>query len=640
MIHHCKQISEVVSMNKVAPKGLLLLHTIKDLRIRFVALLAMLLFATSTLAQMSNNDFLPVEQAFLYDVSANADDTLTITWDIAPDYYLYRHQLKFEGEPQPVADVRIPDGKPIEDEFFGESEVYYNQVAVTVDPGQAQTLNIAWQGCAEAGLCYPPQRATLNLTDYNIGGSSSTNSSGASSATAAPTGNESTSAPTLGEDQSLAASLADGNTAWVLAIFFGLGLLLVLTPCVLPMVPILTSLIVGSGARGKRGFVLSVAYVLPMAATYALLGVAAALAGASLQAVMQTPWVLGAFALVFVTLALSMFGVYELQLPAGLRDRLNNASNRQPGGSLGGAAILGVLSALLVGPCMTAPLAGALLYIADSGNVVLGGSALFMLGLGMGAPLVLAGSVGAHLLPKPGPWMTGVKVVFGFVMLGTAIWFVERVVADNVVLSLWGAWLVAIGITLYQLAVQAATPTAPTRMISRIAGLLIGLWGGLLVIGAAGGADSIQQPLAFASTSVTMAAGNTASAGQGDFMDRFEGVADLGDFETKVDKASANGQWTLVDFYADWCISCKVIEEEVFGNSEVQQALGDFQLLRPDVTKNDTTDRALMQQFGIIGPPTILLIGPDGQERRAARVVGELSAGEFMQHLSRAKSAL
>ncbi|KKM05224.1 hypothetical protein LCGC14_1756280 [marine sediment metagenome] len=623
-------------MNKVAPIGLLLFHTIKNLRIRVVALLAMLLLATSTLAQMSNSDFLPVEQAFSYDVSANADDTLTITWDIAPDYYLYRHQLKFEGEPQPVTDVRIPDGKPIEDEFFGESEVYYDQVAVTVDPGQAQTLNIAWQGCAEAGLCYPPQRATLNLSDYNIGGGSG----GASSATAAPTGDESTSRPALGEDQSLAAGLADGNTAWVLAIFFGLGLLLVFTPCVLPMVPILTSLIVGSGARGKRGFVLSVAYVLPMAATYALLGVAAALAGASLQAIMQTPWVLGAFALVFVALALSMFGVYELQLPAGLRDRLNNASNRQSGGSLGGAAILGVLSALLVGPCMTAPLAGALLYIADSGNVVLGGSALFVLGLGMGAPLVLVGSVGSHLLPKPGTWMTGVKVVFGFVMLGTAIWFVERVVADNVVLGLWGAWLVAIGITLYQLAVHAATPTAPTRMISRIAGLLIGLWGGLLVIGAAGGADSIQQPLAFASTPVTLATGNTASAGQGDFMDRFEGVVDLGDLETKVDKASANGQWTLVDFYADWCISCKVIEKEVFGNSEVQQALGNFQLLRPDVTKNDTTDRALMQQFGIIGPPTILLIDPDGRERRAARVVGELSADEFMQHLSRAKSAL
>src|SRR5690554_6028795 len=445
-------------------------------------------------------------------------------------------------------------------------------------------------------------------------------------------------APALAEDQTLAARLADGNTAWVLTVFFGLGLLLVFTPCVLPMVPILTSLIVGSGARGKRGFVLSLAYVLPMAATYAVLGVMAALAGASLQAIMQTPWVLGAFALVFVVLSLAMFGVYELQLPARLRDGLNNASSRQSGGSLGGAAILGVLSALLVGPCMTAPLAGALLYIADTGNVVLGGSALFALGLGMGAPLVLAGSVGAHLLPKPGAWMTSVKVVFGFVMLGTAIWFIERVVPANVVLGLWGAWLLAIGMTLHQLAVQGAEPMTPKSMISRFLGLLIGLWGVLLVIGAAGGADDFMRPLAFASGPVVMTSGSAAAIEQEGFMQRFEEVNDLNDLNQKVDKATAKGQWTLVDFYADWCISCKVIEDEVFGDLEVQQALTGFQLLRPDVTANNSADRELMQRFNIIGPPTILLIGPDGQERRAARVVGELSASKFMQHLSRAQA--
>lgn len=592
----------------------------------------LLILSMPSQAQLGDNDFLKAEQAFSHEVTANGDDTLTITWDIAPGYYLYRHQFKFESDNQAVADVRIPDGNPIEDEFFGASEVYYDQVAVTVDPGRARTLSIAWQGCAEAGLCYPPQRATLDPADYLDGDSESNAETAAASA-----GDGAVSGAMLAEDQSLAASLADGNTVGVLAIFFGLGLLLVFTPCVLPMVPILTSLIVGSGARGGRGFVLSVAYVLPMAVTYALLGMAAALAGANLQAIMQTPWVLGAFALVFVALALSMFGVYELQLPAGLRDRLNSASNRQHGGSLGGAAIMGVLSALLVGPCMTAPLAGALLYIADSGDAVLGGSALFTLGLGMGAPLVLAGSVGAHLLPKPGTWMTGVKVIFGFVLLGTAIWFVERVVPDNVTLGLWGAWLVAIGITLYQLAVRSAAPIAPTRMISRIAGLLIGLWGGLMVVGAAGGADSLRQPLAFASAVTTGADATPAAAEQGDFMDRFDGVADLDDLNETIDRASANGQWTLVDFYADWCISCKVIESEVFGDPEVQQALGDFQLLRPDVTENDAADRALTQEFDIVGPPTILLIGPDGQERRAARIVGELNADEFLQHLTRAK---
>jgi len=590
----------------------------------------LLLCGPSALAAdtVSNGKFLRADQAFTYDVAASKGGTLNITWDIAPGYYLYRHQFKIEGDNQPISAVRFPDGELIEDDFLGESEVYHNQVSVSVDPGRARRLNITWQGCAEAGLCYPPQHAALNLADYGIGDATST-----------VPGNIADDTSALGEDQSLAASLAERDTAWVLAIFFGLGLMLVFTPCVLPMVPILTSLIVGSDAHGRRGFVLSVSYVLPMAVTYALLGVAAALAGANLQAVMQTPWVLGAFAAVFIALSLSMFGVYELQLPAGLRNRLNNANNRQRGGSLGGAAIMGVLSALLVGPCMTAPLAGALLYIADSGNVALGGSALFALGLGMGAPLVVAGTVGAHLLPKPGIWMTGMKVVFGFVLLGTSIWFIERVVPDHVTLGLWGAWLVAIGVTFYQLAAHAAGPLRPTTVISRVAGLLFGLWGGLLVVGAAGGANSIRQPLAFASASTTTASATGVSGEQGSFMDRFNGVADLDDLNTKIDAASAKGRWTLVDFYADWCISCKVIEADVFGNTKVQQALHDFQLLRPDVTTNDAADRALMKQFGIVGPPTILLIGPDGQERRAARVVGEVGADEFLQQLSQAKAA-
>ncbi|MGY3041419.1 thiol:disulfide interchange protein DsbD [Rhodanobacter sp. TND4EL1] len=599
----------------------------------------LLMLSMPAMAQLGGSDFLPVDQAFSHHVVANADDTLTITWDIAPGYYLYRHQFKFESEAGPISDVQMLDGETIEDEFFGKSEVYHNQVAVTVDPGVARTLDIAWQGCAEAGLCYPPQHATLDVADYGMGGGSRTDSvssgNDSSTATAVSNGNRSASASDLGQDQSLAASLSRGNAAWVLGVFFGLGLLLVFTPCVLPMVPILTSLIVGSGASGRRGFVLSVAYVLPMAVTYALLGVAAALAGANLQASMQIPWVLGAFALIFVVLALSMFGVYELQLPAGLRDRLNSASNRQRGGHLGGAAIMGVLSALLVGPCMTAPLAGALLYIADSGDAVLGGSALFALGLGMGAPLIVAGTIGARLLPKPGAWMSGVKVVFGFVLLGTAIWFVQRVVPDNITLGLWGALLVAMGVTLYLLAGHSTTPTRPVPMISRVSGLLLGLWGGLLVVGAAGGAASFRQPLAFTSTAASSP--TASSAKSDDFMDRFKGATDLNDLNAKINKASANGQWTLVDFYADWCISCKVIEKKVFGKPQVQTALDKFQLLRPDVTTNGAADRALMQHFNIIGPPTILLIGPDGKERRAARVVGELDADEFLQHLSRAK---
>jgi len=611
---------------------------------RLAIVVLILLCGPSALAAgtASSNEFLPVDEAFTYDVSANADDTLTVNWTIADGYYLYRHQFDFAGRPTPVVDVGMPHGQPIEDEFFGKSEVYHDSVAVRVDPGNAQTLDLTWQGCAEAGLCYPPQRATLDLADYNLGGSKATsvdsNDDGApTTATQADAGES----DALGEDQSLAARLSDSNTAWVLLVFFGLGLLLVFTPCVLPMVPILTSLIVGSGARGRRGLTLSLAYVLPMAVTYALLGVAAALAGANLQAALQTSWVLGAFALVFVALALAMFGVYELQLPAALRDRLDRASSAQRGGSVGGAAVMGALSALIVGPCMTAPLAGALLFIAESGNVLVGGSALFALGLGMGAPLVLAGSLGAQFLPHPGSWMNGVKAVFGFLLLGMALWFIARVTPGDWMLGLWGAWLIAIGTTLYQVALRAAHTTMPPAMIARVAGLIIGLWGALLVIGAAGGASDPTRPLAFVGAPGNApGVGGESSAQTDDFMTRFDPVADLDALDAQVAKAGENGRWTVVDFYADWCISCKVIESEVFGDARVQAALADVQLLRPDVTENDAADRALMNHYGVVGPPTLLLIGPDGEEARSARVVGELNAEAFLDHLKRARDGL
>ncbi|WP_123592321.1 protein-disulfide reductase DsbD [Salinisphaera orenii] len=597
-------------------------------------------FALPAAAQSADEDFLSVDQAFSVETEGTDDGRLTVTWRVAPDYYLYRHQFDVQGDPAPVADVDIPAGEPISDEFFGESEVYHDDVSIVVDPGEARRLELTWQGCAEAGLCYPPQHTTLNLADYDLGGGAAAPGGSDDEGSRAPTTPAGAGdAVALGEDQSLAAQLSDSNTAWVLLVFFGLGLLLVFTPCVLPMVPILTSLIVGSGARGRRGLTLSLAYVLPMAVTYALLGVAAALAGANLQAALQTPWVLGAFALVFVALALAMFGVYELQLPAALRDRLDRASSAQRGGSLGGAAVMGALSALIVGPCMTAPLAGALLFIAESGNVLIGGSALFALGLGMGAPLVLAGSLGARFLPRPGPWMNGVKAVFGFVLLGMALWLVARVTPDPWMLGLWGAWLLAIGTTLYQVALRAARTTLPSAMIARVAGLLIALWGALLVIGAAGGASDPTRPLAFAGApGNTTGAGGEAGAQTHDFMARFDPVADLDALDAQVAEAGANGRWTLVDFYADWCISCKVIESEVFGDARVQAALADVQLLRPDVTDNDAADRALMGHYSVVGPPTLLLIGPNGEEARSARIVGELDAEAFLDHLERARA--
>jgi thiol:disulfide interchange protein DsbD len=572
----------------------------------------------------AEQNFLQPEEAFHLNVSKQADGQLRLTWDISQGYYLYRQQMKVEADPAGGAlQVKWPAGTLKTDETYGESEVYHDQVSVLVKATDARALTIGWQGCADAGLCYPPQTRRVHLADV--------------AATLAVPADPATTRPNpappgaLGEDQDLAERLSRINMGWMLVVFFGLGLLMTFTPCVLPMVPILSSLIAGSGASPRRGFILSLAFVLPMALTYAGVGAAAALAGANLQAVLQNPWMLGTFGLVFVVLALAMFGFYELQLPAVLRHRLNNASQGRRGGTVAGAATMGVLSALLVGPCMTAPLAGALLYIGNTGDVVTGALVLFAMGLGMGVPLLLVGTLGARLLPRPGDWMNRVKVLFGFILLGTAIFFVARVLPAALTLGLWGAWLLAIALSLFALVKKLSTES--TRLMSRYLALLLGLWGGAMVIGAAGGAHDPLQPLAFGARASTLA---QAAVGN-NFMTRFGPVKTQQALEARIAEAGQRGQWTLVDFYADWCVSCDVIEREVFADPRVQQALADMQLLRPDVTANNADDQALMRTHQILGPPTMLLIGPDGKERRAERIIGELSADEFLARLARAK---
>lgn len=597
-------------------------------RLAVIVLILLCASVASAAHAGSNHGFLPPGQAFQHQVKTAPDGTVTLHWTIAPGYYLYRQRFEIKGSPAPVKSVRIPPGTPNHDEYFGDQHVFTHGVTITVAPGQARHLDLTWQGCAKAGLCYPPQHATIDLAA--LGSAQSTDKNGPANPTAAstPSGNGS-----LSRSQTLAARLASSTIGWVIAAFFGMGLLLTFTPCVLPMIPILSSLIVGSGARRLRGFVLSLAFVIPMALTYSGLGVAAALAGANLQVVLETPPVLTAFALVFVVLALSMFGVFELQLPGPLRERLNRASQRQRGGHLAGAAAMGVVSALLVSPCMTAPLAGALLYIAQSGNAALGGLALLSLGLGMGAPIIVVGTVGAQLLPRPGPWMTAVKVIFGFVLLATALWFFERFLAGPIMLGLWGAWLLSVALTFWQTSARIKEKTA-VATIARVVGLLLGLWGILMVIGAAGGADSPLRPLSFLHTGQTTTAARTEQSG---FMARFKPVANTAALERDIAAAKSRGQWTLVDFYADWCVSCKVIDHTVFGDPQVQRALASVQLLRPDVTHDDKATRALMHRLGVIGPPTILFIGPDGRERRGSRIVGELNARAFLKHWAQAR---
>ena len=589
--------------------------------------------AQAVAGTVSNDQFLSPEQAFSYQQTTTPDGQIALHWDIADGYYLYRSRLTVKGVDATVAQVDKPEGQLIHDPYFGDEHIYRHGVTVTVDPGDAKRLKLTWQGCAKAGLCYPPQHATIKVAAT---GGSPTAQSVQSSAPSGPHAGSSsaaalsaTSSTPAASDQALAARLAGGHMAWALLVFFGLGLLLAFTPCVLPMLPILSGVIVGAGARGLRGFTLSLAFVLPMALTYAVLGVAASLAGANLQAALQTPAVLGVFAGVFVILALAMFGIFELQLPAPIRERLTRASANRTGGHLAVAAALGVISAVLVGPCMTAPLAGALLYLANSGNVVLGGLALLFLGLGMGVPLLVVGTLGAQFMPKPGPWMDAVKAVFGFILLATALWMIGRVTPDAIMLGLWGALLLAVGVTLWQTARRSAAAVGARTTIVATAGLLVGLWGGLMVIGAAGGARDPWQPLNFltAAGPSSTAAHNTPS-----FNDRFQTIHDLDGLKQATASAAQNGQWTVVDFYADWCVSCQVIDKTVFGNPQVQKALASAQLLRPDVTDDNAASRRLMHAFGIMGPPTILFIGPNGKERRSARVVGELSAKAFLEH--------
>ncbi|AOE85259.1 protein-disulfide reductase DsbD [Pseudomonas sp. TCU-HL1] len=535
-------------------------------------------------------DFLPVDRAFALSVTALENGATRLHWQIAPGYYLYKQRLQLQGLAE-TSRPSLPTGEPHSDEFFGDTEVYRHSLTLEVPPGAGERMRLGWQGCADAGLCYPPQSRDVVLR------ASSAAEPGAMQA----------------EDQALANGLQQRSLALSLLLFFGLGLLLAFTPCSLPMLPILAGIVVGGGASPHRGFALAGTYVVAMALVYAGLGVVAALLGANLQAALQQPWLLASFAGVFVLLALPMFGVFELQLPTALRDRLEHAGRKQKGGSLLGAGLLGLLSGLLVGPCMTAPLAAALLFIAQSGSAVQGGLVLFALGLGIGTPLLLLVTLGNRFLPKPGAWMERVKGVFGFLFLAAALFVARPLLADGLWLTLWGVWLVSLATALFHSSRQAP---------ARAAGMVLGLWGMSMLIGAAGGATDIRRPLAVytagAIAPVAVASSNT----------HFSDPATL---DRALATARAQGQWVLVDYYADWCVSCKVMEKEVFGNAEVQASLTGVRVVRPDVTRSDANSRALLDRYQVLGPPTLLWIGPDGQERRDSRITGEVDAQAFLK---------
>ncbi|WP_339442598.1 protein-disulfide reductase DsbD [Pseudomonas proteolytica] len=574
---------------------------------RHLFIFLLVLFTGLAQAAPGNNpfetqpEFLPVGKAFTFTSERLASGETQLYWQIADGYYLYQQRMKFDGlAQQPV----LPQGEAHSDEFFGEQQVYRQGLEVKLPADATGQVKLGWQGCADAGLCYPPQSITVDLG-----------------------GNPAVAATAEAPDQSLASGLQQRSLGWSLLVFFGLGLLLAFAPCSLPMLPILAGLVVGSGASPRRGFALASSYVVCMALVYAALGVMAALAGSNLAALLQTPWILGSFAALFVILALPMFGFFELQLPAFLRDRLDNVTRKQSGGSLVGAGVLGALSGLLVGPCMTAPLAGALLYIAQSGNALHGGLILFAMGIGIGVPLLLLVTVGNRFLPKPGTWMNVLKGIFGFLFLATAVLMIRPVIDESLWLGLWGVLALVMAYCGWSLAREYGL----AAKLLGAGSLVLGLWGAILVVGAAGGSDDLWQPL--------KVFGGSPAASAPTAHDAFTTINDPAALQAQLDSAKAQGQWVLLDYYADWCVSCKIMEKQVFGKPEVMAALKDVRLLRLDVTADNAASRELLGRYKVPGPPSFVWIGPEGEERRAQRITGEVDAAAFLQRWTQTRDA-
>lgn len=570
----------------------------------------------------SEDEILPPDEAFKLKLVAQDSTTIRADFDIAPGHYLYRDRIKFEPQDGNtsfgIGKIVLPEGKLKHDQYFGESQVFYDTasalltLAYTSEVPRQVTLLATYQGCSEKGLCYSPIKKTLmvDMSERSV-------------APAAASGSASTAFSIINDP---AANLLKNGKLWLIVSgFFGFGLLLALTPCVLPMIPILSSIIVGRRHFGKlHTFNLSLAYTLGMAASYALAGIAAGLTGRLLSNALQTPWALGFGALVFILLAISMFGFYEISLPSALESRLVNFSNRIKGGRFIGVFIMGALASLIVSPCVAAPLAGALLYISQTRDVVLGGTALFALAMGMGVPLLLIGASAGTLLPKAGPWMTAVRNFFGVVMLGMAIWLISSLIPVAVSMVLWAALLIVSAIYMHALDGLPAHAGALGRFWKGI-GVMALVFGISLLIGAFSGAKSPLQPLSGFGSSVT------ADRAEAEALP-FRRVKTLQEVQDIVAQAKKP---VMLDFYADWCVACKELEAYTFSNAEVQRTLQGFVLLQADVTANDNADLQLLKHFGLFGPPGILFFNTQGQEMPGARIIGFQDAETFLNSLNK-----
>lgn len=573
-------------------------------------LLIFLFFAANA---VGSDEFLPADKAFKVTSRALSANSVALGWEIAEDCYLYRHRFKIESLSPgiKVNDTQFPPGQAKNDHQFGKVEIFKNEVNVIVelerfDPGVSNlTLKIVYQGCAESGICYMPEQKTVTVALPAL-------SSGQQNQT--PAQNVPLEVADSEQDQIL--STLNNKPYWfVILSFFGFGLLLAFTPCVFPMLPIISGIIAGQGKHinSSKAFWLSLSYVMASALTYTVFGIIAGLFGSNLQAFLQTPWVIALFSGLFMVLALPMFGWFELQLPGFLQTKLAAASNSLRGGSIWSAGIMGVFSALIIGPCVTAPLAGALLYISQTGDAVLGGAALFSLGVGMGIPLLLAGTFAGKLLPKAGAWMAAVKACFGIGLLGVAIWLLSRILPAMVTLSLW-----------------LLLATLPVFLLMhkrrwRLAGMTSVLYGLLLWLGLSGH-FSKEIPSMVCSAVQACEASLQPSL-------TFTQVKSVAELQTQLARAKQLNKPVMLDFYADWCTTCVEMKHSTFTDPAVHTALADTLVLQADVTQHTDDDKALLRRFNVIGPPAILFFNPEQKELAKQRIIGFIEAKAFLKRL-------
>jgi len=561
---------------------------------------------SSTLGSINNSaDFLPVREAFQLSLVESTPQSIKLRFVATEGYYLYRHRFQFRADPADVGlgAAQLPDGEKKHDEYFGDVEVYHGILDVELPRTNQRpfTLAVTYQGCADKGLCYPPETERLSIE---------------------------------GNDKVVADKVATTTANWSwreLALFFLAGIGLTFTPCVLPMLPILSGVVLRGQVGGVRGFNLSLAYVLSMAACFALLGALMGMFGAqlNLQARLQSAWVLVPFATFFAVFALAMFGVFELKLPHAISHRLHHIAGRTEGGSLWGAAVLGVVSSLLVSPCVSAPLAGALLYISASGDAFGGGLKLFLLGLGMGTPLLLVATGGAAWLPKSGPWLVYVKNAIGVLLLALAIALLSRVLPGQVTLLLVGLLLGGVGLFLGAL---EFVYKPPRKRLGQLLGLFLLFYAMACWYGAFSGQSDLLNPLG---RTAVVATGNQPQSNSA-----WQTVSTPADLDRVLAEAKASGTPLLLDWYADWCISCKVIEHEVLNDAKVVERLKDYRLIRFDITASNAEQRTLLDRYTLFGPPALMFFGPDGVERVDVRVIGEINATDFAERVAKANDRI